>query len=181
MQSMHELIRQIRLASEAGLFYLALFGALALPDICGALGSDDGRATASKYKAWLRDNVPDQAGQAEKIYGLRCSLLHQGRALPHGSHWPLAFTPSTSVLQLHNVEMASEETGEEILWCSIEIFVDEVTSGAEAWLNRFGNTATVINNLERFARLRPEGLLPWLSGFPVIAWWWTRPPTCVYP
>ncbi len=60
----------------AGLYFLALHGALTLPDICGALESDTGTASGAKYKAWLRANVPGLASDAELIYGLRCSLLH---------------------------------------------------------------------------------------------------------
>ena len=59
----------------AGLYFLALHGALTLPDICGALESDTGTASGAKYKAWLRANVPGLASDAELIYGLRCSLL----------------------------------------------------------------------------------------------------------
>jgi hypothetical protein len=73
-----ELVSQVRAAANADLYYLALFGVLVLPDICGALDSDNGRASGPKYKDWVRKNVPQQAGQAEEIYGLRCSLLHQG-------------------------------------------------------------------------------------------------------
>jgi hypothetical protein len=75
---MNEILRQIRAASATGLYFLALFCALTLPDICGALESENGQASGSKYKAWLRANVPEQATDADLIYGLRCSLLHQG-------------------------------------------------------------------------------------------------------
>src|SRR3954453_16025202 len=99
---MDELIRQIRAATEAGFYYLALMGALMLPDICGAHASDNGRATASKFRDWLAANVSEQATDAAAIYGLRCSLLHQGSALPHGGHFPIAFLyPSAG--HLHNV------------------------------------------------------------------------------
>jgi hypothetical protein len=165
IQSMNELIAQIRAASDAGLYYLALLGALVLPDICGALSSKEGTASASKYKEWLRNNVPDQAGQADEIYGLRCSLLHQGRAMPHGGHFPIAFMYPTGG-QLHN--LATEVNGERVGWLSIPIFVDEVTRGAEQWLQQFGQTNRVKKNLEKFARLRPEGLPPHVGG-PVIA------------
>jgi hypothetical protein len=87
-----ELIGQTHAASAAGMYYLALFGILAVPDICGALDSDNGRASGPKYKDWLRAHVPEHAARADEIYGLRCSLLHQGRALPHGSTVPVAFT-----------------------------------------------------------------------------------------
>jgi len=161
---MDELIRQIRLASAAGLHYLALFGTLALPDICGALASDNGKATGPKYIAWLRDNVPEQAANAETIYGLRCSLLHQGRALPHGSLFPIAVTFGQG--GIHN--LSTVVNGEQIGWLHADIFVNEVTTGVERWFAQYGATQTVIRNLEKFARYRPEGLPPH-AILPVIA------------
>jgi len=41
---MEDLIRQLRAAS-ASLYYLALFAALAIPDICSALETENGKAT----------------------------------------------------------------------------------------------------------------------------------------
>jgi hypothetical protein len=166
--NMEEIIRQVRAASVAGLFYLALFGALTLPDICGALAAKDGKASGSKYVAWLRDNVPEQAGDAAEIYGLRCSLLHQGRTLPHGSTFPIACVfPSPGASQLHN--LSTVVNGNRVGWLSIPMFVDEVTRGAEEWFRKFGTTETVIRNMEKFVRIRPEGLPPHLGGSTVIA------------
>lgn len=165
IHAVDELIAQIRVASEAGLHYLALFGVLALPDICGALASDDGTTTRSKYKDWLRDNVPEQAGDVDEIYGLRCSLLHQGRALPHGSVFPIAFTFPPGGIHNLSTEVGDQRVG----WIAIDLFVDEVTRGAERWLARYASTKTVARNLEKFARLRPEGLPPHVVGRPVIA------------
>ncbi len=164
----NELIAQIRQASAAGLYYLALLGALSLPDICGALSSEDGRASPAKYKDWLRGHVPTQGGQADLIYGLRCSLLHQGRAKPHGSHYPVAFTYGGTGGQLHNLTIEAAN-GERTDWISIPIFVEEVTSGAEQWFAQFGSTKTVCRNMDKFARLRPNGLPPSVVGGPVIA------------
>jgi hypothetical protein len=87
-----ELITQVRAAAEHGLYYVALFGVLALPDICGALGSENGRASGAKYRDWLSRYVSDYADHAGEIYGLRCSILHQGQAVPDGSSFPTAFT-----------------------------------------------------------------------------------------
>lgn len=165
---MDEMIRQIRAASDAGLFYLALFGALMLPDICGALASSDGKATGTKYKAWLRAYVPEQANDADEIYGLRCSLLHQGRMLPHGGHFPVvSVVPLPGRGRLHN--LSTEVAGDRVGWLSIPMFVDEVTRGVESWFRQFGATETVRRNMEKFARIRPEGLPPHFVGAPVIA------------
>lgn len=176
LAAVEELIRQIRAASVAELYYLALFGALALPDICGALASNDGKASGSKYKMWLRDNVPSQANEADSVYGLRCSLIHQGRAQPHSSAFPIAFTyPSPNVGQIHN--LSTVVNGDRVGWLSIPIFVDEVCGGAEAWLVKFGASQTVLTNYEKFARFRPEGLPPHFAG-PVIA---LSSPRAVWP
>ena len=163
---MDELIREIRAALAAGLYYLALHGGLALPDICGALGSDDGKASAAKYKDWLRANVPSEAVDGELIYGLRCSLLHQGRAYPHGGVFPIAFTYSPGG-GIHN--LSTEVNGERVGWVDTAIFIGEMTEGAESWLRTFENTKTVKGNLDKFARLRLEGLPPHVVGMPVIA------------
>ncbi len=49
---MDDILDQIRRASSAQLYYVALFTALALPDICGALESDDGHANKKRYIDW---------------------------------------------------------------------------------------------------------------------------------
>jgi len=164
---MDELIRQIRAATTAGLHYLALFGALVLPDICGALASDNGTASGPKYKDWLRANVPGQAADADLVWGLRCSLLHQGRAMPHGSMFSMAFTfPNSLAPELHNLSTVVD--GQQVAWTSVPALVNEITIGAEKWLEQYGSTARVQNNLEKFARYRPEGI-PTHYGGPVIA------------
>jgi hypothetical protein len=40
-------------ANVAQLYYLALAGALVIPDMCGALESQNGEATKAQYEAWL--------------------------------------------------------------------------------------------------------------------------------
>lgn len=165
MTDMDELIAQIRSASDAGLYYLALIGALTLPDICGALNSGNGRASGSKYRDWLRSNVPTQAASADLIYDLRCSLLHQGSALPSSGEQIAFMYPEGP--QLHN--LSTEVGAERVGWISIPMFVEEVTQGAEEWFRQHGGTRGVRKNLRKFARLRPEGLPPHVAGSPVIA------------
>lgn len=57
---MRNVLDQIEQAVEGNLYYLALFVTLAIPDICGALDSDDGRATGAKYVAWFDKHVRAQ-------------------------------------------------------------------------------------------------------------------------
>jgi hypothetical protein len=50
---MNDYLNQIQASIDANLYYMALFASLALPDICGAIDSKNGQATASKYMAWF--------------------------------------------------------------------------------------------------------------------------------
>jgi hypothetical protein len=86
--------------------------------------------------------------------------------MPHGGTWPVGFTFPPGP-ELHNLSI--EVHGQRVGWLSIPLFVQEVTRGAEQWLAQVGGTQTVTRNLERFARLRPEGLPPHVGGWPVIA------------
>jgi hypothetical protein len=81
--------------------------------------------------------------------------------------WPVGFTFPPGP-QLHNLSTELED-GQRVGWLSIPAFIEEVTEGAERWLAQVGGAQTVIRNLERFARLRPDGLPPHVAGFAVIA------------
>jgi hypothetical protein len=65
---MRTLIDQPEASLGSRLYFLSLFTALALPDIAGALESDDGRAIDSRYIAWyecwVRPRLNDQALEA---------------------------------------------------------------------------------------------------------------------
>lgn len=54
---MEKLLKQIEWANCKGAYYLALYASLTLPDICGAMESDDGQATGNKYIAWFDKHV----------------------------------------------------------------------------------------------------------------------------
>src|ERR1017187_5571386 len=50
---MRDILAQTRAANAVGLYYVALFSAFALPDICAALESRDGETNGSLYRAWF--------------------------------------------------------------------------------------------------------------------------------
>ena len=68
--------------------------------------------------------------------------------------------------QLHNLSTVVGDS--QVGWISIEMLVEEITAAAEEWLQKFGETQTVLRNMEKFARLRPDGLPMHVQG-PVIA------------
>jgi hypothetical protein len=175
---MLDLLAQTKSALEAGAYMPALMTTLTVPDICGALGSDDGRASGSKYRAWLVDWFKLNAGTpyaaaieadaAARLYAFRCSLLHQGSSHPRGLGMRIAFIePAPGAPQLHN--LSTDVNGDVVGWISIPSFVDEMADAASRWWSAYGQTKTIIRNLERYARRRPDGLAPHVVGAAVVA------------
>jgi hypothetical protein len=52
---------------------------------------------------------------------------------------------------------------------SLPIFLSDLTDAAAQWYATYGSTNRVQQNMEKFARLRPNGLPPFTSGAPVVA------------
>lgn len=143
---------QMMQALEAGLYMPALVVALTLPDIMGALGSENGRATGPKYKAWLTEFAGYPPDDAQALWDIRCSLLHQGRA--NAGEIKTGFTvPGTG--QLHKLSVEAHD-GVTVAWYSMETFIEDLARAVTEWLRRYGLTAQAQRNLERFARLRPD-------------------------
>src|SRR5688572_17753644 len=82
---MDTLLEQIEIAHGANLFYLSLFSALAVPDICGALSASDGAATGARYREWYDRYVTPRYDTltGDEAYQFRCSALHQGTSEPN--------------------------------------------------------------------------------------------------
>lgn len=54
---MHDFLDQITKAAQTGLHYPALYSVLTVPDVCAALGADDGRTTGARYAKWFDAEV----------------------------------------------------------------------------------------------------------------------------
>ena len=164
---MRDLLGQIRRASGAGLYYAALFPALALPDICAALESDDGIATAPRYIAWFDKWVaPRYQGwfSGEDCYAFRCSLLHQGSTQhPRSRYARILFLEPGSGMVLHNNIL------NDALNIDVRIFCEDVAAGVEAWLPEAEELPHYRKNRDRFISRYERGLPPYIVGVPVIA------------
>lgn len=160
------MVSQMREVATAGLYYAALMLALSLPDICGALGSENGRSSGAKTRRWLEEW--GFSAVASSIYGLRCSLLHQGSAFPDdGSERVIFIEPNP--LNFGMDHLVVETRAGAALFVDVPSFVEDVAVGVERWLGRHGSSSTVQRNLLRFAHRRPNGLPPFIDGVPVIA------------
>jgi hypothetical protein len=81
-------LQQIQSCANQKLYYVAIMTSLAVPDIGGAIDSNDGKANKKKYINWFDGYAAPKfipSGRnltGEECYYLRCSMVHQGRVQP---------------------------------------------------------------------------------------------------
>ncbi len=166
---MRDFLEQIRVALEdSRLYYLTLFTCLTIPDICGAMGSANGKATSEKYKEWFDKYVAHKYSSfltSEDCYRFRCSLLHQGRSQHSMSSYSriLFVEPSTTTNVYHRNVLNNA------LNLDVRIFCKDILAGAEDWLQDYEETELYRKNYGKFMKRYPEGLAPYIVGVPVIS------------
>ena len=171
---MEQLLNEIRIAMDNKLYFVALQAALTIPDICGAIESDNGIATGEKYCRWYDKYAKHRIGHfamAEDIYLFRCSLLHQGTSIPSprgkqkATYSKIIFAaPYSDSLTIHNcVNM-------EVLSIDIEIFCNGLIEAAEDWKSdmKKENNANYNNNVVKTIRYYPDGIPPYIVGIGAI-------------
>lgn len=164
---MRDLLFQIKKGLFSNLYYLSLFASLAIPEICGAVDSEDGRASKENYVDWFDKYVGPRCQEffdGEDCYNFRCSLLHQtASAHPKGKFSRILFVEPTAIdsdLHCRIVEGA--------LVLDVRIFCQEIIKGAEKWLEEKEKTELFQKNMAKFIRRYPEGLPPYVTDMPVI-------------
>lgn len=165
---MRDFLAQIKNGLGVNLYLLSLFSALAIPDLCGAMSSENGEASAEKYKAWFDKYVASKYNgflSGENCYFFRCSLLHQGRSQHPSSNYKrvLFVEPSASTNVFHNNIM------NDALNIDVRIFCNDMISGAEKSLGENEETELYKKNYDKFMRRYPDGLSPYVVGVPVIS------------
>jgi len=184
---MRTLLTQIEKSLDAQFYYLSLFAALSIPDIAGALDSDDGIANRARYAKWYEKwarqrfwaplraadpnelpfltTVSENPMTGDACYRFRCSLLHQGRSRNEkGLFDHIVFLePDTSPMRLHYNVLEGK-----VLTIDLKAFCIEIVSGARQWLDSVESTPRFAANYSKFARHRPEGLPPLIINLPVV-------------
>jgi hypothetical protein len=182
---MDDFLEQVQAAANDGQFYfLALAGALAIPDICCALGADDSEAWGPHYIAWFDGLVrplcapeprfppsypPPLRGfedlTGEDCYRFRCVFLHQARTQdPLSSYSRILFVEPGGAPHGHMVKIG------DALHIDSQALCNEMAYAARQWVKAQAGNETVERNLANSVRRYPEGLAPYLIGAPVISW-----------
>lgn len=161
---MQDIVEAIIKSLKEKNYYSALFLTIILPSICGALESDDGEDTRTKYIGWYNRYIDDLMLKGEDCYALRCSLLHQGRTTHRSSSFSrVLFTyPHTSGTTLHNNFI------EGALNLDIPLFCNRVLKAVERWKTEVENTENYQRNIANSIRIHPNGLAPFIVGHPLI-------------
>lgn len=164
---MQETILQIQKALDAEAFYPALFVAIALPDICGALESENGLSTGAKYQTWFDQFVANKYNgnlPGDIAYILRCSLLHQGTFVhPRQIYTRIIFQEPIGGIVFHN----GIANGTLIL-NPVE-FCNDIIAGIQTWLPIVEMSPNFIANYANMIKRYPNGIPPFLVGCSVIS------------
>lgn len=171
---MEELLDQIDKAHRHNLYYLSLFTALSIPDICGALEAEDGRANGERYRDWYRRFVEPKYDMlsAAEAYDYRCSALHQGKSEPQGvtskDYDRVMFYEPAATRGSVNIKRIVTRDGTAIM-IDLNRLVGSIVIGAREFLWVESDRDPVKRNLSSFMRRYPNGLAPWAGGAPIIS------------
>jgi hypothetical protein len=167
---METIFAEVERALKAGLYYMAIANCLAIPDICAALESQDGKASPSRYRAWfdiwLAPLYPELTG--DDLYCLRCGVVHQGTFGHPGMQYDRVIFTVGGRIRVHRNRMKFGP-GKSVLSLDAEHFCRDVVAQASNWFARKQNDQIVAANMPKLFQFRPQGLAPYIVGAPLIA------------
>lgn len=162
---LYALLDQIIVAAESGLHLIALGMAVAVPDMCAALESENGRATQKSYKEWCGKYLCTREFSmltGEDLYSMRCGVLHQGRfgGLAHSFERVLFVPPGP-------VSMTDCMINDAYIYGVVE-FCKNLCNAARRWHEVESSNPIVVKNATRMMQYHPDGIPPYVGGFLVI-------------
>ena len=164
---MKKFIEQIKKAYTNDMYYLALNSSLILPDICGALESDNGIAHKDKYIKWFNTYIAPKYNDflnGEDCYYFRSSIIHQHSTYNKRNKYSkiIFIEPTNNNIIFHNNII------NDALNIDIKIFCEDMCQGVEKWFKLKSNNENVKKNMKNSIQRYPNGLSPYITGIPVI-------------
>lgn len=160
---MEELISSINKSLQDGNFYSALFLAITMPSICGALESTDGQDTPEKYIDWYERYMPSSFLTGLDCYGFRCGLLHLGTAnFRKDSEQPIR-----RVIFVFQFNINNNLINEAVQFNGFT-FCQSIIDGVRKWLNEVKDNKNFVEHSKNLIIFYPGGLHPYIMGIPVV-------------
>lgn len=162
---LYPLLNEIKHASKSGMPLIAIGMAVALPDICVSLISEDGRSTGALYVAWCDENLGEKFNfiTGKDMWSMRCGVLHNGRFgdLKHNVARVIFALPDSGTMINCQINDA--------YFYSVQEFCSGVTDAAFQWMEANKDNKNIVENLPRLMQYRHDGLPPYVGGATVLA------------
>jgi hypothetical protein len=149
---MEHFVKAVRQAIESRNWFAALAPTLILPDVCGRL-EDPSKKSRARYEAWWAKYVlPKYTAPGggvflggSDVYALRCATLHEGsddisRQAAQDVVKRFRFVEPDGD-SIHRALMFS------ILWLRVDLFCEEICSGADQWIEDMKGVPAVQNRI----------------------------------
>lgn len=162
------LISELQILLNNNVYYSALALALQVPDICGALEAENGKATGDQYRAWFNTYCGKEYEgffNGSDVWNVRCSFLHQGKV----NHKNAAFERLIFQLPLQNGPTLHTVRGDNSIILNLKCFIEAIIKGYEHWWKDNESSIFVQRNLEESLKFYPMGIYPDVYGIPVIS------------
>jgi len=129
----------------------ALFLALAMPDICGAIENPN-KGVGERYKKWFRQYLGEkyvpELFSDEDCYYLRCSALHQGMVEhPKAQNKRIHFTTPVPGLSAHT-NFVEDDDGGFVLQMQIDIFCEDICNAVKKWQAAVSSDPEIAQRIE---------------------------------
>lgn len=165
-QDMEKFTESIRRSIAAENWNAALFMALTLPDLCGAIAYPDIEHSGPRYKHWFNENLSDLnktiiGGEevvfltASDCWALRCSLLHAGTAdISEQRAQEVLNKFEFTTMGMHRIRT------ERILTLNVSMFCEEVCDAVEAWYEACKGDPRVQDRVSKILKIREKPFSP---------------------
>jgi hypothetical protein len=158
------ILKEIEVAAEKGLPFLAVAMAVALPDICQSLANADGRSNGVRYKAWCSANLGDQFSllTPDDLYSMRCGVLHNGR------FGDMKNSVARVLFSLPGSASFTNCKFDDAYVYGIVDFCKNFSAAARKWYEEHKSDQHVIANSSRLMQVHENGISPYIVGIPLL-------------
>lgn len=165
---MEFILKQIEASLTVKLYVMALQSTIALPDICGALQSNDGIASKSKYRKWFNKYFKSKTClTAEECYKFRCCLLHQGMSYRNDSAIKrVIFIYPNDSIKVKDCHFITPN--DETVCIDLIDFCTDMIDAVRRWEKDMQGNSNFVKNYSRLINIYPNGISPFVVGIPVI-------------